>query len=152
MEQNQSVPTQWNSSDLYNVAKWQKYIILLVLLQLVTTVGFVIILMMSSGAQPGVPVNAVFGTIAIIYRIFKFVVFGLSIYCLVMLVIALKESTRMLMMFIILLALGVFIPLIGLIVLLMLNKLATVLLKVNNVSVGFMGVEKVDLERLRTGG
>ncbi|MHB1458273.1 MAG: hypothetical protein ACYC0V_15290 [Armatimonadota bacterium] len=150
MEQNQSIPNQWSSNDLFNVAKWQKYIILLVLLQLVTAAGFVMMSMMSSGVQQGAPVNAVFGVITIIYLIFRFVVAGLSIYGIIMLTTALRKPTGTLVLYIILIVIGMFLPLIGLIVLLMLNSQATNLLRSNNVNVGFMGVEKADLERLRT--
>lgn len=144
MEQNQGIPKQWSSNDLFNVAKWQKYIILLVLLQLVTAAGFVMISMMSSGTQPGAPVNAVFGAIAIIYQIFRIVVAVLSIYCVFKMGKALGKSTA------ILYAAGMILPLIGLLLLLVLNGEATRLLKDNNINVGLMGVDKSDLERLQT--
>lgn len=137
----------FGTDELLSVAKWQKYNIWMILIQvliLVLSIGMAI----SSKTAQRVPnvgdiSSLVTGLSILVARI---VIWVLSMYGVYMLAKALRMSGA------ILYAIAMFLPLISLLVLLVLNDKATKVLQNSGVRVGLMGADCADLERISAMG
>lgn len=144
MEQNTGVSIRWGIDELIEIARWQRFIIWMVLLQVATVAVTVVTLLGSSpnGAQLGLAYQ-VFALGSLVLRI---VVVVLSMYGIYKLAAALRNSYPLLC------TVAMFIPLLSLVVLLVLSNNATKLLQMGGIRVGVMGADQSDLERLKIQG
>lgn len=131
---------QWSIEELTEIAKWQKYIIWVILINIITTVILLTLAAVSGSAHNTAPATAIIGLFLWGFGI-ALAVF--NIFCVYKLATAIHASLP------ILYALAMCLSIIGLIVLLVLNDRAINILKMNGIKVGLMGVDYSDIERIR---
>lgn len=144
MEQKQEQASLLNSDQLISVAKWQRYVILMVILQIIANIW--VSIQKESGSQPARSYEAAPSVLlALVLAVFCLVVVVLSIYGIYKLALSLGKPAPVLY------ALAMVLPCVSLIVLLVLNSQATQMLKSNGIDVGLMGASKEDIEQLING-
>ncbi len=119
--------------DVQGVAKNQKIVIWIILVRLLLIVGGVAVAMMLGGGGQGS--QASLGAMVLAMRLVQLVTFVLSIVFIVLLMTAMRTQV----LWRVLAAIGLIIPLVGLIILLVVNGKATALLRANGYTVGLMG-------------
>ncbi|MHB1000637.1 MAG: hypothetical protein ACYC27_15460 [Armatimonadota bacterium] len=141
MSLDQQASAQWSIEDLFKIAKWQKSIIRLILLQILASVGLVMLEGILESEKSGLSIEIIY--LAII--IFIIIIAILLIRSVYYLVVSLRKSTP------ILYALAMLFSCVSLIILLILNNEASNVLRANGINVGIMGVNKIDLNQLQEG-
>ena len=133
---------QWTAGELLKIAKRQKNLLWAILAQLLMVPGVMILGSMMEGSGPG-PESAVAGLL--ITGVFIATAI-LQLVMTIMLVTALKWNPVV----IVLCVLALFLPCIGLLVLLIISDRATRTLKAHGLQVGLMGVPKHEIDRLQS--
>lgn len=126
--------SEWMPAAVVEVGKWQKYLIWLILFQVISIVLF---FALGAGAK-GIGVDAI-GLLLMVARV---VLTAFSLYCVYQMAKSLRKGAA------IIYTLGMFLPFISLLVLAHLSAEATRILQANGVHVGIMGADQSDLERL----
>lgn len=132
--------TGWSAEELSQIAYWQKFIIRLIICQIV-----VVLLIVFTPPIMNTISRAATGVIGIITMSLAIIINILCVYGMYKLASAMRNTSA------ILYVLFVLIPMIALIVLLFLSFNATSILQKNGIRVGFMGANQADIDRLALG-
>jgi len=127
----------WAPAEIVAVAKWERYVIFLILLELLSEVAFLAMAMVprNSGSDAAISV------IALLVLVGRVVVLALCIYGVYKMASVLRKRAAAVY------AVCMFLPLVGLIVLLTLNSAAMDVLKAQGIKIGLMGANRDDVER-----
>ncbi|MHB0999914.1 MAG: hypothetical protein ACYC27_11775 [Armatimonadota bacterium] len=143
MALNKEHAEQWNSVDLIELARWQRYVLWLLLLQVVLIIGYILI-PLSSYFEMNKAIYLVIDKFAIVSPILSVVTILLSAFCIYKLANALRKSLPVI--YGILMITFFF----NLVILWIVIGESTDILKKNGIRVGLMGANSVDLEKVRS--
>ena len=146
MEQEQSTPKQWCANELIVIAKWHRFITGMLGLLAIGTILIQISNSLPKLAETGTPDYKISSMLNIMIWIVVIAYCILILYGIPKLTEALGKPISSIML------IGMMIPLISLISLIGYYAEIKNILISYNVRVDFMGANKADLERLRTGG
>lgn len=133
---------QWAVDDLSEVARWQKYISWLILIQIADFFLLIgVAVFGTSSAQPGGASDLVSTGLVLLLYVGSLVAAVLCVYSAYKLASALRMSAA------IVCAVAMLIPLLALIMLVVLSSNATQLLQRNGIRVGLMGASQEDVRR-----
>lgn len=130
---------QWSSDDVRSIGKWQRAIILMLVLNIMS---IAMALVAQSVARSGGAVGGVAVVLSQLITVARLGIAGVSIYCVYRMAKVLRQSPAVLY------AVLMIIPLAGLIVLVVLNSAATRVLRQHGVKVGFLGADQSDLDSI----
>jgi hypothetical protein len=126
----------WTPAEIVAVAKWERYVIFLILLELLSEIAMIgIALNSGNNASDAVAV------LVLLIVVGRLAVLGLCIFGVYAMATALRKKMAVLY------ALGMLVPLVGLLVLLSLNSEAMSLLKAHGIRIGLMGANRDDVRR-----
>lgn len=131
--------SEWMPAEVVEVGKWQKYLIWLILFQVISIILFFAVAVGSKGSAASRTATGAMGVFLFVARI---VLTVFSIYCVYQNAKCLKKSAPVIY------SLGMFLPFINLLVLAHLSAEATRVLRENGIHVGVMGADQADMERL----
>jgi hypothetical protein len=138
MSDTETTSSQWQVQDLYEIAKSQKELLKLILIQIIAAIIIRIIAYIGRNAN-------------LFLSILALLLFVTTLIIGVMLIIGVYKFAAALGKFPILCAILMIFPLISLITLLYLSSNANKVLQSNNIFVGLLGISNDDLEKLKSG-